>query len=161
MEQILTDLAHFDPHRLASMLINYASPPPASTSVPNKQQLQMQHGQVMSPILAPASSTSTPPTSSSPSSPLTQLLALHVLAPTIKQLTSTQLLLLLPALSSVAIPSLTSQLVDVRKAVVFVLVEAYLVVGPALYPFVKDLAPAQKKLLTIYIERQNGGRAAV
>ena len=81
------------------------------------------------------------------------LLALHVIAETLKCIPSSQLLLELHSLVSVALPSLTSDVVDLRKAVIFVLVEAYMVVGDALYPFVKDLAPPQKKLLTIYIDR--------
>ena len=78
---------------------------------------------------------------------------LHVVAETLKSIPSGQLLIELPGLVAVALPSLSSEVVDLRKAVIFVLVEAYMVVGDALYPLVKDLAPPQKKLLTIYIDR--------
>ena len=81
------------------------------------------------------------------------LLALHVIAETLKCVPSGQLLNELPSLVKVALPSLSSELVDLRKAVIFVLVEAYMVVGDALYPLIQELAPPQKKLLTIYIER--------
>ena len=81
--------------------------------------------------------------------PNVNLLALHVVAETLKSIPSGQLLMELPGLVAVALPSLSSEVVDLRKAVIFVLVEAYMVVGDALYPLVKDLAPPQKKLLTI------------
>jgi hypothetical protein len=44
--------------------------------------------------------------------------------------------------------------VDLRKAVIFVLVEIYLVIGDALYPNIQELSPPQRKLLTIYIDRK-------
>jgi len=66
----------------------------------------------------------------------------------------------IPLLVSAVLPSLSCPVVDLRKAVVFVLVEAYLLIGDALYPYVKELPPPQKKLLTIYIDRQmkKGGK---
>ena len=83
-----------------------------------------------------------------------KLLALHVIAGTLKCVPSSVLLAELPSLVESSLPSLSSEVVDLRKAVIFVLVEAYMVVGDALYPFVKGLAPPQRKLLTIYIDRQ-------
>ena len=41
------------------------------------------------------------------------------------------------------------------QAVMFVLVESYMVIGDALYPFVSALPLPQKKLLTIYISKQS------
>ena len=41
------------------------------------------------------------------------------------------------------------------QAVIFVLVESYMVIGDALYPFVSALPLPQKKLLTIYISKQS------
>ena len=41
------------------------------------------------------------------------------------------------------------------QAVIFVLVESYMVIGDALYPFVSTLPLPQKKLLTIYISKQS------
>ena len=43
---------------------------------------------------------------------------------------------------------------DLRKAAIFVLVEVYMVVGDALYPFTQALSPPQRKLLTIYVDRK-------
>jgi hypothetical protein len=45
-------------------------------------------------------------------------------------------------------------MVHLRKAVIFLLVEMYLVIGDALYPYVQELAAPQRKLLTIYIQKQ-------
>lgn len=116
-EQILSDLAPFDPVRMVRLVLPYAG---------------VEGG----------------------ASPHVRLLALHVLAAAIRHLSSAQLLRDLPALVEAALPSLSSSLVDLRKAVVFVLVEAYVVIGDALYPFVQDLTPPQRKLFTIYIERK-------
>jgi hypothetical protein len=52
------------------------------------------------------------------------------------------------------LPSLSSSIVDLRKAAIFLLVEIYIVIGDALYPFVQDIPASQKKLLTIYISKQ-------
>ena len=65
------------------------------------------------------------------------------------------LLLELPFIVHAVVPSMTSAVVDIRKAVVFVLVNSFLVVGDALYPFVSDLPVSQKKLLHIYIEKHS------
>ena len=43
---------------------------------------------------------------------------------------------------------------DMRKASIFALVEIYMVMGDAFYPYTEDLSPAQRKLLTIYIDRK-------
>jgi hypothetical protein len=100
-------------------------------------------------------------TSSSPSNPLNEdsnqqirLLALQTLSQAIPHLSSSQLLELLSDISSEILPYFTSSSVDIRKAVVFVYVEIYMIVGDALYPYVRGLAPSQRKLLTVYIERQ-------
>jgi uncharacterized RDD family membrane protein YckC len=137
-EQVLTDLAHFDPRRLVQLLVPFASTPPASASAT---------------ALSPAEVFSYS-NKHQGASPNVRLLALHVLAATVRHLSSSQLLAEMPSLVAAALPSLSSSLVDLRKAVIFVLVEAFLVVGDALYPFVEDLPPPQRKLLTIYIDRK-------
>jgi hypothetical protein len=137
-EQVLSDLAHFDPQRLVRLLVPYASTPPAPASAGATSPSELlsyankHHG----------------------ASPNVRLLALHVLAATVRHLSSSTLLAEMAALVAAVLPSLSSSLVDLRKAVIFVLVEAFLVVGDALYPFVEDLPPPQRKLLTIYIERK-------
>jgi hypothetical protein len=83
-----------------------------------------------------------------------RLLALRVLAQCVSHLTSPELITALPMITACVIPSFRSSLVDIRQAVVQVLVNAYVLVGDVLYPYIKELPPQQKKLLTIYIERQ-------
>ena len=90
-----------------------------------------------------------------------RLLALHVLASTIKLVPSPQLLREISSILDSVLPSFSSALVDVRKGVVFVLVELYGVVGDALYPYVtNELTPPQKKLLAIYVQRFKAGQRA-
>jgi hypothetical protein len=90
--------------------------------------------------------------------PKVRLLALHVVSASVRFLPSSQLLSLLPALAAVAIPTLSSPLIELRKAVIFVLVEAYLAVGDALFPHIASLEPPQRKLLTIYAEKKMAER---
>lgn len=58
------------------------------------------------------------------------------------------------------LPQFSSKLTDIRKTVVFVLVEINAIVGQQiLQPFLLDLTPAQSKLLMIYIARKADGGA--
>lgn len=82
------------------------------------------------------------------------VLSLQSLCSTITHLKSSELLELLPNIITIILPHFSSPLVDIRKNVIFILVEIYLIVGDQLYPYVKGLAPSQRKLLTVYIERQ-------
>ena len=84
----------------------------------------------------------------------TRLLALRALCDGVKHLNSSELIDLLPQISTVILPLFSSPLVDIRKSVVFVLEEVYMIVGDELHPYVRGLAPSQRKLLTVYIERQ-------
>ena len=84
-----------------------------------------------------------------------QLLALHLLASTIKHMPSPLLLIELTRLLDHILPCFNSEVVDMRKAVVYVLVELYAIIGDALYPYITHLTPPQKKLLAIYIQRFN------
>jgi hypothetical protein len=90
---------------------------------------------------------------SSPTSHVRRL-ALRILALCIPHLTSKELVLVLPLLMNNILPSFKSPLVDIRQAAVAVIVQMYILVGDVLHPYVKNLPPQQKKLLTIYIERQ-------
>jgi hypothetical protein len=83
-----------------------------------------------------------------------RLLALTVIAAAIKHLDGPTLLGELPSIIPCALPLFGSALVDIRKAVVFLLVEVYMVVGDALQPYMQELPLQQQKLLTIYINRQ-------
>ena len=89
-----------------------------------------------------------------------RLLALHVICETIHFMTSSELLDQLPVLVPTILPSINSDAVDMRKAVVFVLVEIYLTVNDALFPFLTTLQASQRKLLTIYIEKKLATRKA-
>jgi hypothetical protein len=88
------------------------------------------------------------------SSPEVRLLALRIIAEGIKHMEAGPLLVELPFIVHTVVPSLSSPVVDIRKAVIFVLVNSFLIIGDALYPFVSDLPAPQKKLLTIYIDKQ-------
>jgi hypothetical protein len=104
----------------------------------------------------PLTSLPPPPDSSFSPSPTSyvRLLALRGLAQCIPHLTSRELISTLPLLMSNILPSFKSPLVDMRQAVVTVIVQMYILVGDVLHPYVKDLPQQQKKLLTIYIDRQ-------
>ncbi len=88
-----------------------------------------------------------------------RLLALHVMCATIHFMSSAELLTEMDGLVSAVLPAVASGLVDVRKAVVFVLVEVYLTVGDALLPHLQALSASQRKLLTIYIEKKLASRS--
>jgi hypothetical protein len=139
-QEILNLISSFDSSRLILLLLPYISRDSSA------------------PLLDHPSSThhDQDDSSSASSSPrqAIRLLALQSLSCAVTHLTSPQLLELLPAITEVVLPHFTSSLVDIRKGVVFILVEVYLIIGDSLYPFVRGLAPSQRKLLTVYIERQ-------
>lgn len=83
-----------------------------------------------------------------------RLMAVRVIAEAIKHMPVLSLLDELPSIVTAITPSMTSSVVDVRKAVIVVLVNSFFVIGDALYPFVEHLPPSQKKLLNIYIDKQ-------
>lgn len=87
------------------------------------------------------------------SSPQVRLISLHAMTSTMRNLSSPQILENINAIINVAKPSLSSNLVDLRKASIFLLVEIYIVIGDALHPYVHDIPTSQKKLLTIYIQK--------
>jgi len=74
-------------------------------------------------------------------------------------MTSSQLLDLLPKLIPIILPSLQSAIADLRKSVIFILVEVYLSIGEALFPHIQSLTPPQRKLLTIYIDKKMADRS--
>jgi hypothetical protein len=49
--------------------------------------------------------------------------------------------------------------VDMRKSVVFALVQAYFVLGDKLMPHLTELNAAQLKLITIYVEREQKNKS--
>jgi hypothetical protein len=130
-EQILSLASALDTPRFAYLLLPFISADSSSVSAPASSLLStgdgLQH---------------------------TRLLALHALSAAVTHLKSSDLIRFLPDLTAAILPHFSSPLVDIRKSVVFVLVEVYVKVGDTLYPYVKDLAASQRKLLTVYIERQ-------
>ena len=83
-----------------------------------------------------------------------RLMAVRVIAEAIKHMPVLTLLDELPSIVTAITPSMSSSVVDVRKAVIVVLVNSFFVIGDALYPFVEHFPPSQKKLLNIYIDKQ-------
>lgn len=95
-------------------------------------------------------------------------LSLTVLCNAVRFMESNQLLQLLrlPSSSNSATPPVsllqgcilnlnTSTEADLRKGAVFLLVELYLALGDSMHPFVShQLTSAQKKLLTIYVDKR-------
>jgi hypothetical protein len=90
--------------------------------------------------------------------PQVRLLALRVICNSIRFFSSAQLLQQLPTLVPVVLGSVNSALADLRKAVVFILVEMYLGVGDSVFPHITTLTPPQRKLMTIYVEKKMNER---
>jgi hypothetical protein len=145
IEHILTDLGRQDPMRFVRVMLPYMSPYDAQDERSKAPFDTIQHG-------TPSARGGT--LVALGACPHVRLLALHVMAATLKLISSTDLLQYLPTIVAFAMPSLTSALVDLRQAVVFLFVEVYLIVGDALFPYLTDLTPPQRKLLTIYIDRK-------
>ena len=123
-EQLLEQVAHYDAQRLVHIVCRFAMPAQGVSH-------------------------------SSTSSSSLRVMALHVLSASIRFMSAAQLLEEVEsAVVPAAIAALNSPLVDLRKASIFVLVEMYLIVGDALYPYLQELSPPQRKLLTIYIEKK-------
>jgi hypothetical protein len=111
---------------------------------------------VTAPTPAPSSAPTLPngSTGSTGDKSAVRLMAVRVVAEAIKHMPVLSLLDDLPSIVTSIVPSMTSSVVDVRKAVIVVLVNAFFVIGDALYPFVEHLPESQKKLLNIYIDKQ-------
>lgn len=139
-EQILGSACHLGAQGMAKALAPYCSYGSGSVT------LAAQENSALPPPPDPSFATS-------PSSSVRRL-ALRVLALCVPHMTSRQLVSILPLLMAHALPSFRSPLVDIRQAVVGAIVQMYVLVGDVLHPYVKELPPQQKKLLTIYIDRQ-------
>lgn len=136
-EQILSLASALDPVRFTYLLLPFISADSSRSSVNSSTSMLASGGG-----------------SGSENFQHTRLLSLHALSATVSHLKSADLISLLPELTEAILPHFSSPLVDTRKSVVFVLVEVYMKVGDTLYPYVKDLAASQRKLLAVYIERQ-------
>jgi len=165
-ELILSEFAKYDALRLVAVILPYASIPKMKYDDRQQQQQQSGQQQQQQQILQTSSSnlgTSDEVQTKALSSgeqqqhhPPTQirLLSLHVICGSIRFMTSSQLLDLLPRLINTILPSLQSAIADLRKSVIFILVEIYLSVGEALFPHIQTLTPPQRKVLTIYIKKK-------
>jgi hypothetical protein len=86
-----------------------------------------------------------------------QLFAMQVLVEAVKHLSVAEGRELVPLVVPALLPQFSSRLTDIRKNVVFALVELHALVGElCLMPFLHDLTAAQSKLLKIYIDRRLG-----
>jgi hypothetical protein len=90
--------------------------------------------------------------------PQVRLLSLRVICNSVRFFSSATLLQQLPTLVPVVLSSINSPLPDLRKAVVFILVEMYLSVGDSVFPYIHSLTPPQRKLMTIYVEKRMNER---
>ncbi len=132
-EVILSEFAKYDAPRLVRALLPYAScAPPGSAA----------EGAVGE-------------------SPQVRLTALRVVCNSIRFFASAQLLSQLSTLMPAVLTSINSPLADLRKAVVFILVEVYLSVGDSVFPHIHSLTPPQRKLMTIYVEKRMNERKHV
>lgn len=147
-EQILSDVAVFDPDKYLGLVI------PLAATYQYRENLQYP---LYNPINSPLQKTSLQQEDTINNSQL-RLISLHTMAVAVKHSSSPQLIDRLPVLISAILPSISSSLADLRKAVIMVLVEIYFVIGDALYPFIQDLAAPHRKLLTIYVEKKSEQR---
>lgn len=146
-EQILCDFSRYDAPRFIRIALPYA------TLLSNENVLRENH-QLSNKDYNMNFTIKEKDLDCQGNSPQVRLLALHIIAAAIKHMESAQLFIELPFIINAVVPSLTSALVDMRKAVIFVLVNSYIVIGDALYPFVSELPTAARKLLTIYIDKE-------
>lgn len=141
IQQILIELAHYNAPRLVQVLCPYASYLWNPNSNNNNDIRDIT---TTSSLLVECSHVRLP--------------AMNIICASIRFLSSAQLIQLLSAIVPSILPSLGSTLADLRKAVIFILVEIYLTVGEALLPYIQSLTPPQRKLLTIYIEKKMAQR---
>lgn len=142
-EQILTNLSTYEPRKLVHLLVPYTYA--VNTSGDNAAQTYNGCPTEMSPEEK---------TAWLAQFPHVRLIAMHVIASTIRFMSSSEILDEVNSLATAILPSLASPLVDIRKAVIVILVEVYTTIGDALYPYITELSVPQRKLLTIYIERK-------
>ena len=90
--------------------------------------------------------------------PPTLQLALRLMAKLMGHFSQSQLLSILPQLLPPLFESFKNPNADVRKAVVFCLVDMYVVLGEQLTPHLSSLTTSQLKLVTIYINKTTRSR---
>ena len=91
--------------------------------------------------------------------PPTLQLAIRLQSKLIGRFSQLQLLSILPQVLPPLFEAFKNQNADVRKAVVFCLVDMYMVLGEQLTPHLAVLSTSQLKLVTIYINRTAKARA--
>lgn len=142
-EIILSEFAKYDASRLTRALMPYAS---FSLLEDNNNNNEGSNNSGVSGTMIMGDS------------PPARLLALRVISNSVRFFSSAQLLQQLPSLVPVVLSSINSSLADLRKAVVFILVEMYLSVGDSVFPYITSLTPPQRKLMTIYVEKRMNER---
>mmetsp|Transcript_81046 Transcript_81046/g.159104 ORF Transcript_81046/g.159104 Transcript_81046/m.159104 type:complete len:689 (+) Transcript_81046:3-2069(+) len=142
-EVILSEFAKYDASRLTRALMPYAS---FSLLEDNNNNNEGSNNSGVSGTMIMGDS------------PPARLLALRVISNSVRFFSSAQLLQQLPSLAPVVLSSINSSLADLRKAVVFILVEMYLSVGDSVFPYITSLTPPQRKLMTIYVEKRMNER---
>lgn len=85
--------------------------------------------------------------------------SIRLISRIVPRMSAAELQLLLPQLLPPLFDAFKSPSADVRKAVVFALVDMYLVLGDELTPHLSELSTSQLKLVTIYINRTTKARA--
>mmetsp|Transcript_22953 Transcript_22953/g.62909 ORF Transcript_22953/g.62909 Transcript_22953/m.62909 type:complete len:174 (-) Transcript_22953:540-1061(-) len=91
--------------------------------------------------------------------PPTLQLAISLQSRLVGRFSQIQLLAILPQLLPPLFEAFKNSHADVRKAVVFCLVDMYLVLGEQLTPHLAALSTSQLKLVTIYINKTTKARA--
>ena len=91
--------------------------------------------------------------------PPTLQLAIRLMSRLVGRFSQLQLLSILPQLLPPLFEAFRNPNADVRKAVVFCLVDMYLVLGEQLTPHLEELSTSQLKLVTIYINKTTKARA--
>lgn len=81
------------------------------------------------------------------------LASIKLLTKALKKLTKPDLVELLDDIIPGLAQNYKHELAEVRKSVVFALVEIHLVLGDSMMPHLSSLTPSQMKLLSIYIKR--------
>ena len=161
-EQILCDLAPLDPVKYLSLILTHASV--RSCDIPTDGDDAGDDGLDQSSSSYPTFNSSSSTIEKSRqgegvTSAHERLVALHTMSVAIQHMTSSQVLEKIEQIVATVIPSLSSVLADLRKAVIMVLVEIYFVIGDAMYPYVQELAPPHRKLLTIYVDKTSEERS--
>ncbi|TYI09374.1 hypothetical protein ES332_A09G068400v1 [Gossypium tomentosum] len=88
----------------------------------------------------------------------TLIFCIKTLTKLVRRLSQEELLAQLPSFSSVLFCAFSNQSAEVRKTVVFCLVDIYVMLGKAFRPYLQDLNGTQLRLVTLYANRISQAR---